>query len=166
MKKFVMKSFGAIFLALALVLTQVPVKDVFANTDASDVFEMDGTTLVKYTGTAKTVSVSDTVKVIGEEAFAGNEFVTEIKLPSTIEEISYRAFADCTSLEKITISDNVYKIESGAFSNCKALDSFYLGKELTDLGYGVFAGCDSLSKLTLSEDNTHFMYKDGLLFDD
>ena len=166
MKKFVMKSFGAIFLALALVLTQVPVKDVFANTDASDVFEMDGTTLVKYTGTAKTVSVSDTVKVIGEEAFAGNEFVTEIKLPSTIEEISYRAFADCTSLEKITISDNVYKIASGAFSNCKALESFYLGKELTDLGYGVFAGCDSLSKLTLSEENNHFMYKDGMLFDD
>ena len=28
MKKFVMKAFGAIFLALALVLTQVPVKDV------------------------------------------------------------------------------------------------------------------------------------------
>ena len=166
MKKFVMKSFGAIFLALALVLTQVPVKDVFANTDASDAFEMDGTTLVKYTGTANTVSVSDTVKVIGEEAFAGNEFVKEIKLPEGLEEISYRAFADCSSLEKITISDNVYKISSGAFSNCTSLKSFYLGKELRDLGYGVFAGCDSLSELVLSEGNTHFMYKDGLLYDD
>lgn len=166
MKKFVIKSFGAIFLALALVLTQVPVQDVFANTDASDVFEMDGTTLVKYTGTAETVSVSDTVKVIGEEAFSGNLFVKEIKLPDSVEEISYRAFADCTSLEKITISDNVYKISSGAFSNCKALNNFYLGKELSDLGYGVFAGCDSLSKLTLSEENTHFMYKDSLLYDD
>jgi len=166
MKKFVMKSFGAIFLAVALVLTQVPVTDVFANTDASDAFEMDGTTLVKYTGTANTVSVSDTVKVIGEEAFAGNEFVKEIKLPEGLEEISYRAFADCSSLEKITISDNVYKISSGAFSNCKALKNFYVGKELRDLGYGVFAGCDSLSELVLSEENTHFMYKDGLLYDD
>ena len=167
MKKFVMKSFGAIFLALALVLTQVPVKDVFANTeDASDVFEMDGTTLVKYTGTANTVSVSDTVKVIGEEAFAGNEYVKEIKLPDGLEEISYRAFADCSSLEKITISDNVYKISSGAFSNCKSLKSLYLGKELCDLGYGVFAGCDSISEIVLSEKNTHFMYKDGLLYDD
>lgn len=166
MKKFVMKAFGAIFLALALVLTQVPVTDVFANTDGSDVFEMNGTTLVKYTGTAKTVSVSDTVKVIGEEAFAGNEFVTEIKLPSGLEEISYRAFADCSSLEKITISDNIYSVGSGAFSNCKALKEFYIGESLKDLGYGVFAGCDSLSKLNLSEKNTHFMYKDGLLYDD
>lgn len=166
MKKFVMKAFGAIFLALAIVLTQVPVKNVFANTDSSDVFEMDGTTLVKYSGTAKTVSVSDTVKVIGEEAFAGNEFVTEIKLPTGLEEISYRAFADCSSLEKITISDNVYSVASGAFSNCSALKEFYIGKNVRDLGYGVFAGCDSLSKLTLSEKNKHFMYKDGLLYDD
>lgn len=166
MKKFIMKAFGAVFLALALVLTQVPVADVFANTDGSDVFEMDGTTLVKYTGTAKTVSVSDTVRVIGEEAFAGNEYVTEIKLPSGLEDISYRAFADCSSLEKITISDKVYNISSGAFSNCKALKEFYIGEELRELGYGVFAGCDSLSKLQLSEKNTHFMYKDGLLYDD
>ena len=166
MKKFVMKTFGAIFLALALVLTQVPVTDVFANTVASDVFEMDGTTLVRYTGTAKTVSVSDTVKVIGEEAFAGNEFVTEIKLPKGLEEISYRAFADCSSLEKVTVSDNVRKIASGAFSNCKALKEFYIGSNLRDLGYGVFAGCDSLSKLTISDDNNHFMYKEGLLYDD
>lgn len=166
MKKFVMKAFGAIFLALALVLTQVPVKDVFANTDASDVFEMDGTTLVRYTGTAKSVSVSDTVKIIGEEAFAGNEYITEIKLPAGLEEISYRAFADCSSLEKITISDNVYMISSGAFSNCRALKEFYIGSSLRDLGYGVFAGCDSLSKLSVSDDNTHFMYKDGLFYDD
>lgn len=79
MKKIAMKVIGTIFLVLALVTTQVPATNVFANTDGSDVFEMDGTTLVKYTGTAKTVSVSDTVKVIGEEAFAGNEYVKDRK---------------------------------------------------------------------------------------
>lgn len=166
MKKITMKVIGAIFLVLALVMTQVPATSAFANTDGSDVFEMDGTTLVKYTGTAKTVSVSDTVKVIGEEAFAGNEYVTEIKLPASVEEISYRAFADCSSLQKITISDNVVSIGSGAFSNCSALEEFYMGENLRDLGYGVFAGCDSLTKLTLSEKNTYFMYKEGLLYDD
>lgn len=166
MKKIAMKVIGAIFLALALVMTQVPATNVFANTDGSDVFEMDGTTLVKYTGTAKTVSVSDTVKVIGEEAFAGNEYVQEIKLPASVEEISYRAFADCSSLEKITISDKVISISSGAFSNCTALKEFYMGAQLRDLGYGVFAGCDSLGKINLSKDNTHFIYKEGLLYDD
>lgn len=166
MKKIAMKVIGTIFLVLALVITQVPAADVFANTDGSDVFEMDGTTLVKYTGTAKTVSVSDTVKVIGEEAFAGNEYVKEIKLPASVEEISYRAFADCSSLENITISDKVISVSSGAFSNCTSLKEFYIGANLRELGYGVFAGCDSLEKLTLSKDNTYFMYKDGLLYDD
>lgn len=166
MKKIAMKVIGTIFLVLALVTTQVPATAVFANTDGSDVFEMDGTTLVKYTGTAKTVSVSDAVKVVGEEAFAGNEYVTEIKLPASVEEISYRAFADCSSLEKITISDNVVSVSSGAFSNCTSLKEFYIGAKLRDLGYGVFAGCDSLEKITLSKENTYFMYKDGLLFDD
>ena len=166
MKKITMKVIGAIFLALALVITQVPAANVYASTESSDVFEMDGTTLVKYTGTAKTVSVSDTVKVIGEEAFAGNEFVQEIKLPDSVKEISYRAFADCTSLKKITMSDNVVSIASGAFSNCSALEEFYMGEGLKDLGYGVFAGCDSLNKLKLSDKNSYFMYKDGLLYDD
>ncbi len=166
MKKITKKVIGAIFLILALVTTQVPATDVFANTDGSDVFEMNGTTLVKYTGTAKTVSVSDTVKVIGEEAFAGNEYVTEIKLPSGLEEISYRAFADCTSLQKITLGDEVVSVSSSAFSNCKSLTEVYFGTELRELGYGVFAGCDSLSTLKISEKNTHFAFKDGLLYDD
>lgn len=166
MKKITMKFVGAIFMVLALVMTQIPAKGVFANKDSSDVFEMNGTTLVKYTGTAKTVSVSDTVKVIGEEAFAGNKFVTEITLPSGLEEISYRAFADCSSLEKITIADEVISISSGAFSNCNALKEIYLGKNLRELGYGVFAGCDSLTKLNLSDNNTYFKYEDGLLYDD
>lgn len=166
MKKIGLKVVGAIFIILALVTTQVPALGTYANTDGSDVFEMNGQTLVKYTGTAKTVSVSDTVKVIGEEAFAGNEFVTEIKLPSSVEKISYRAFADCSSLEKVTTSDSIITIESGAFSNCISLKEFTIGPNCRDLGYGVFAGCDSLSKLLVSEYNTTFMYKDGLLYDD
>ena len=166
MKKITMKFIGAIFMILALVMTQIPATGVLANQDGSDVFEMDGTTLVKYTGTAKTVSVSDTVKVIGEEAFAGNEYITEVTLPDSLEEISYRAFADCSSLEKITIKDGVYSISSGAFSNCSSLKEIYFGNNLRELGYGVFAGCDSLTKVNLSEKNTHFKYENGLLYDD
>ena len=166
MKKFAMKFVGAIFMILALIMTQIPATNVFATKDASEVFEMDGTTLVKYTGAAKTVSVSDTVKVIGEEAFAGNEYVTEITLPDGLEEISYRAFADCTSLEKIVLKDEVISISSGAFSNCSSLKEIYFGANLKELGYGVFAGCDSLVKINLSEKNTFFKYEDGLLYDD
>lgn len=166
MKKTAKKILGVLFLVLALVTTQIPATGVFAKTENPDAFEMDGTTLVKYTGTAATVSVSNAVKVIGEEAFAGNEYVKEVKLPDSVEEISYRAFANCTALEKVTLSDNIISIKSGAFSNCAKLKEIYFGKNLKDIGYGIFAGCDELSKLTLSKENNYFMYKDGLLYDD
>ncbi len=166
MKKIGFKVIGAICIILALITTQIPAVGTYAKVANNDTFELDGTTLVKYTGTATTVSVSDTVKEIGVEAFAGNEFVTEIKLPKGLEKISYRAFADCPSLEKITIYDEVITIESGAFSNCVSLTEFTFGAKLRELGYGVFAGCSDLTKVSISKENTHFIYKDGLLYDD
>ena len=41
MKKITMKFIGAIFMILALVMTQIPATGVLANQDGSDVFEMD-----------------------------------------------------------------------------------------------------------------------------
>lgn len=166
MKKITLKVIGAIFLILALITTQIPGIPVFAKSEGSDVFELNGTTLVRYTGTAKTVSVSDTVKVIGEEAFAGNEYIQEVKLPSGVEEISYRAFADCPNLEKIILPDKLISLGSGAFSNCSNLKEITLGSCCSNIGYGVFAGCDVLSTLNISDKNSYFIYKDGLLMDD
>ena len=68
--------------------------------------EGDAVTVVKYTGTAKTLTIPETiegytVKAIGEGAFEGNKKLTSIDLPETIEVIGKRAFANCTKLSSM-----------------------------------------------------------------
>ena len=61
------KTLGVLLIVSAIILTQIPYPK--AKAYQAD-FKMDGTTLVRYTGTAETVSVPASVEVIGEEAFA------------------------------------------------------------------------------------------------
>ena len=55
------KFFGVLLTVIALAVTQIPVSDVEAVVTASD-FQMEGTQLLKYTGTAEVVSIPDGIK--------------------------------------------------------------------------------------------------------
>ena len=59
---------GIALIICAILVTQIPAKEAYASYAKED-FLMDNDILTKYTGTATTVSVSDDVKKIGEEAF-------------------------------------------------------------------------------------------------
>lgn len=164
MSRKIAKLLSALLLASALAVTQIPVSDVEA-TSASD-FQMEGSKLLKYAGTAEVVSVPDGVKEIGEEAFAGNDNLVKVTIGNDVEKIGYRAFADCDSLRTVQIGDSVEEIETAAFSNNEALKNVTIGAGLKKVGSGVFAGCSLLSSLTLSEDNPYLFYEDGILYDD
>ena len=84
------KTLGVLLIVSAIILTQIPYPK--AKAYQAD-FKMDGTTLVRYTGTAETVSVPASVEVIGEEAFADNAFITNIQLGKDVKEIAYNAFS-------------------------------------------------------------------------
>lgn len=165
MKKAIKNSVGILLLALALVVTQIPTTEVAAETSVASDFQMNGDTLVKYVGTAKTVSVPAKVKKIGEEAFAGNTSMQEITFKGNVESIAYRAFAGCSELKKVTLPDTVTEIGNGAFSNCLALKEVTFGKNLKKIGMGVFAGCENLEKITVPKENENFTAADGCLYD-
>ena len=56
---------GILLIATAIAVTQIPASDVEAVPAASaSEFQMDGTTLVKYNGTAEDVSISNYVEKI------------------------------------------------------------------------------------------------------
>ncbi len=165
MSRRIAKTLSALLLLTAIAVTQVPVSDVEASATASD-FQMEGKKLLKYTGTAEVVSIPDTIKVIGEEAFAGNDYVIKVNIEGNVESIGYRAFAGCDSLRTIVVGNSVEQIDTAAFSNNKELENVTLGANVKDLGNGIFAGSGQLENLTVSEDNTYLHYSNGILYDD
>lgn len=165
MNKKIAKSLSALLLLTAVAVTQVPVSDVEAVASASD-FQVEGNKLLKYVGTAEVVSVPDTIKSIGEEAFAGNDALIKVNIEGDVETIGYRAFAECDNLRTIVVGDTVNTIDTAAFSNNKELVNVTLGAGVKDLGSGVFAGCSQLADLNLSEDSSYLYYSNGILYDD
>ena len=165
MNRKIAKILSALLLLTAIAVAQVPVSDVEAVAPASD-FQMEGSKLLKYTGTAEVVSIPVDIKSIGEEAFAGNDNLIKVTIEGDVEYIGYRAFAECDNLRTIQVGDGVEMIDTAAFSNNKELVNVTLGAGVKELGTGVFAGCSQLKDLALSEDNTYLHYSNGILYDD
>lgn len=165
MGKKLRKLIGTLLLVTAIVVTQIPVSDVEAeDSSAASDFQMNGTTLVKYNGTAENVSVSNQVKKIDTEAFAGNDHVRSVTLGDAVEVIGARAFSECDNLESVTVPDSVETIENAAFSSCPSLRRVSVGKGLKTLGNGVFAGDYSLSSVDIDSDNPYFVCDDGAIY--
>ena len=164
MSKRIRNLIGILLIVTAIVVTQIPVSDVEAapTSSASD-FQMDGTTLVKYNGTAETVSVSNYVEKIEAEAFAGNDYIKSVKIGDAVEGIGARAFAECKNLESVTIPDSVKSVGTAAFSGCPSLKEVTAGTGLTSLGSGVFAGDHSLQNVRFSSSNPKFTCDDGAI---
>ncbi|MEG1848357.1 MAG: leucine-rich repeat domain-containing protein, partial [Lachnospiraceae bacterium] len=125
-------SLGSWFLNPAMILR--------AGVNTED-FLIEGTTLVAYQGTAASVSIPDSVTVIGAEAFKGNQKITAVTIP-----------------------EGVVRLEASAFDGCNRLTQVSIGSGLQTLGDGVFSGCDSLKEVTISPDNTKFTCEDGTLY--
>lgn len=164
MKRTLRYLFGVVLLSMAIAATRIPVGVSEAAQENSD-FKLDGTTLIKYTGTAYAVSVPDEVETIGEEAFSGNNYIKIVRLPDNLKSIEYGAFSYCNILNKISIPDSVESIGSGAFACCTSLASVEIGEGVKEMGSGVFAGCTSLKNISLDKSNTNFIMDKGALYD-
>lgn len=166
MKKSVFKLLGTVFLVFAVVLTQIPAPGVNAVTPSNNGFMMDGDKLVKYTGTATSVSVPNGVKTIGAEAFADNTSLSYITFPDSLLYIESGAFSGCRYLNRIILPEGVRSIGNGAFADCENLSSVTLPASLTQMGTSVFAGCDDLKTIAIEKNNPNFICEDGVLYSD
>ncbi|MCQ2523970.1 MAG: leucine-rich repeat protein [Lachnospiraceae bacterium] len=161
-KKRLRKSLGALFLVGAILATAIPNESFAERQSKKDEFQLDGDTLIKYTGTAETVSVPSAVKTISQEAFADNENIVNLDLPAGLKKISYAAFSGCNHLKKVNIPDSCEEISTAAFSNCTSLSRVTIGKGLTSLGNGVFVGCNKLKELSIN--TPKFLVVDGVIY--
>ncbi len=73
-------------------------------------FVIFGNKLHGYKGSSKKVTIPDNIKVIGEMAFWGNQYVTGIVVPDSVTEIEEDAFGNCEKLESIILPDTLTKL--------------------------------------------------------
>lgn len=101
-------------------------------------------------------TVPDTITMIGESAFAGDETLKEIIIGPNVKAIGAGAFQYCTSLKKVTIAEGVESIGSFAFYACSSLEEISLPSTVERLEPYTFYVCEALESLSLQ----HIRYID------
>ena len=95
-----------------------------------------------------TVTISDTVKEIGENAFADCKDLESVKIPTSVTKIGAYAFKGCTSLKEVIIPDSVEEISEHAFDGCASVKDVTIGRGVEKIGKNAFANCTLLSSVT------------------
>lgn len=92
----------------------------------------------------KKVIIKKGIRKIDEETFYFMHTVKEVSIPETVKEIGFNAFAD-TGIKELVIGKNVKKIDTGAFEYCKSLVSVkWNAKEIPEY---TFDCCKKLTKV-------------------
>ena len=100
----------------------------------------------EYHSQLKSVTLPDTVNLIGEYAFYCCSQLSEINFPSSLTGIEQCAFSK-SGLTKAVFSYGINKIGASAFNRCQDLSYIYLPKSITFIGSGAFFDCNSLEKV-------------------
>jgi hypothetical protein len=98
------------------------------------------------------VSIGNTVTQIGDLAFYECSGLTDVSIGSGVTYIGRDAFVRCTRLRSANIPRNITNIGNGAFMSCYALSNpIVIPSGVTSIGYGTFSYCYSLSSITFEE---------------
>jgi hypothetical protein len=111
----------------------------------------DGFTITGYTGTSTEITIPDEIKIIGNNAFDGQEQITKINfnIGSQLTTISSYAFYNCNNLTSINIPFSVSIIDEYAFAFCTLLKSINISYKVNTIGISAFTSCKSLTSITI-----------------
>ncbi|MGN0807448.1 MAG: leucine-rich repeat protein [Candidatus Coproplasma sp.] len=85
--------------------------------------DIEGTTLIKYSGRKTKVLVPDGVTEISASAFKGRKIIESVVIPDSVEKIGAYAFSRCYRLSEISFGTGLKHIVTNAFYDCKSLKS-------------------------------------------
>ncbi len=105
---------------------------------AQDKFIINDGVLTEYKGQDIEVSIPNTVKKIGSNAFKSNEKITKVVIPDSVDEIGESAFEDCKQLTDVKMSKSIKIIGANAFRNCKLINDIKLPEGLIEISKGAF----------------------------
>lgn len=104
------------------------------------------------------------VTEIAAYAFDGQTGITSVTIPDTVRVIGVGAFRNCTALTEINLAEGLETIAAKAFENT-AVKSIVIPDSVQAIGMGAFLGCNSVESITVpfvgayrSDSNNYFGY--------
>lgn len=124
--------------------------------------EMNGKTVVEIgegafysDSTILSVDVPNTVKKIGDVAFACCESMKWARVPASVADMGIDTFYGCTGLESVEFSEceNAALTEIGfwAFGECTALKNINVPASVTKIEAGAFFNCEALENVVFAD---------------
>ena len=83
--------------------------------DGSDFLIVGNGILLAYRGSESKVTLPETVKQIGSEAFKGHEELVEVTIPESVTKVNAEAFRNCTNLKTVNGCKGIKTVIRGAF---------------------------------------------------
>lgn len=93
------------------------------------------------------VVIDEGVTNVGAFAFAYNDSIEEVVLPTSLRKIGDNAFYNCFSLVCVWLYDNVESIGRYAFYACTSLDYLVIPTGIDSIGKSAFRFCEKLEYL-------------------
>lgn len=97
------------------------------------------------------ITLPETLKKVGDGAFAGQTSLTEVTLPASLswDNMGTKVFYMCNGLTKVTLPDNLEKINDNTFAGCEMLSEINL-ENVKIFGENAFNRCLSLTSINLA----------------
>ena len=89
----------------------------------------------------KSITMSNTVTSIGDEAFWGCDGLTNVIIPDSVTSIGVSAFEECSSLTSVVLSEGITSIPKSVFAGCPITD-VNIPNNVTEVGENAFYRCD------------------------
>lgn len=101
-------------------------------------------------------AIKEGVTDINTAAFASNNVIRKITMPSTMKSAGLLSFAMCFNLEEVVFNDQFEQLGSFAFAYDAAIKKVILPESLTRIHEGTFGMCQNLSEVKLGN-NTEYI---------
>ncbi len=136
----------------------IPYSAFYGDASLTDFVVPSGVTEISSYAFAKSglrsISISNTVRTIGEYAFRECANLSKAALPEQLTEVSDYCFYSCNSLETVDLPINLTSIGDRAFAECSALKEIQLPPYLESIGKYAFYNASSLSGLFIPDSVT------------
>lgn len=99
----------------------------------------------------ESITIPNTVKYIGLQAFCGCTKIKRIEIPGSVKEIDRLAFDSCDELTEVIINEGVTTIGERMFSYCPKIDKITFPRSLLHIEERAFEACNSIKTVTIPD---------------